>query len=209
VQRLVEHDPALLNAKTGGGWTPLMWASRDGHEGVVRWLLDKGAAMDAQDNIEHTSLWLASWRGRTPVVRLLLERGADPTIADYMGLPPLLIASDRGHLEVVRLLLGHPSAKSIINHRDNHGRTALWWACSSGCGGVARALLESGADLTIAASDGTTPTAIAKQDADGDNSPEGRRECVAALEVRSYLSPVPQHLLSSDAWGVVLSWHDG
>jgi hypothetical protein len=55
-----------------------------------------------------------------------------------------------------------------------------------------RLLLEGGADPTIADNHGTTPMAIAKQDAppplhnypQPSVSAEGRRECVAALEVR-------------------------
>jgi hypothetical protein len=57
-----------------------------------------------------------------------------------------------------------------------------------------QALLESGADPTIADNDGTTPMAIAKQDPDDDDiecgaSAEGRRECVAALKV-SFCPPL-------------------
>jgi hypothetical protein len=96
----------------------------------------------------------------------------------------------------VRVLLGHPSAKANINRRDDVGKTALWEACRMGRGGVVRALLGSGADPTIASNDGTTPLAIAKQDPDDVDagiSAEGRRECVAALEVGTYVlfSPPP------------------
>jgi hypothetical protein len=46
VERLVGQDPGLLNARDGIGFTPLMLASRRGHVGVVRFLLDKGAAVN-------------------------------------------------------------------------------------------------------------------------------------------------------------------
>jgi ankyrin repeat protein len=94
------------------------------------------------------------------------------------------------------VLLGHPSARATINFRDNDGETALWAACQMGRGGVVRALLENGADPTIAHNDGTTPMAIAKQGHTSVISVEGRRECVAALEVRLALHfPSP-----SDGW---------
>jgi hypothetical protein len=69
---------------------------------------------------------------------------------------------------------------------------------------VARALLESGADLTIANDHGTTPMAIAKQDPPPPHlnhpqnsvSAEGRRDCVAALEVRPLILPCTlQHMV--------------
>jgi ankyrin repeat protein len=188
VERLVGQDPGLLDAEDGGvGRTPLMLASRQGHVGVVRWLLRKGAAINEADLADQTALLYACEEGRAPVVSLLLERGADPTIANYAGRTPLMVASCDGHLEVVRLLLGHPSAKMIINHRENDGETALWRACKYGHGGVARALLEIGADPTIADNEGTTPVAISKQHPSDARCAEGRRECVAALEVRSRL----------------------
>jgi ankyrin repeat protein len=61
----------------------------------------------------------------------------------------------------------------------------MWWACYMGRGEVVRALLESGADPKVAHNEGTTPVAIAKGDRPFSSiSAEGRRECVAALEVR-------------------------
>jgi uncharacterized protein len=185
VERLVGHDPGLLNARENGDcMTPLMCASGR-HVGVVRWLLDQGAAIDERDRRGLTALWVACFRGCLPVARLLLERGADPTIAyQDLGWTPLMIASARGHPEVVRLLLGHPGAKATINQRNHRGETALWVASKVGSGGIVRALLEDGADPTIANHNGITPMAIAKQDPDrNDISAEGRQDCVAALKV--------------------------
>jgi ankyrin repeat protein len=156
--------------------------------GVVRWLLDNGAAANEENAPGVTALRLACSHGRPPLVRLLLERGADPTIADHRGSTPMMEASWEGHLEVVRLLLGHASAKATLNQRDRYGATALWYACYYGRGGVVRALLENGADPTIATKDGTTPMAVAKRDPPLYSrriTAEGHRQCVAALEVRS------------------------
>jgi ankyrin repeat protein len=221
VERLLGQDPGLLDARTDEGYTPLMAASHFGHVSVARWLLSKGAGINGRGSNGCTALWIACCRGQTPVVRLLVERGADPTIGSLWGSTLLMAASINGHVEAVRFLLGEPSAKAGINYRDKNGETALWWACSEGRGGVVRMLLESGADPTIAKNDGTTPMAIAKtvsqQDDDVDEdekiSAEGRRECVAALEVRPHLCDLisTSHSLDqlAEASGIVLPPHVG
>jgi uncharacterized protein len=150
VERLVGQEPGLLDTKDGVyGYTPLMFASWKGHVGVVRWLLDKGAATDELSEHGLTALWLASSYGHTPVVSLLLERGADPTLAAGFGSVPLMAGCS--HLEVVRVLLGHPDAKAAINRRGLDGQTALWKACHWGHKGVVRALLNNGRSPTTRA----------------------------------------------------------
>jgi uncharacterized protein len=193
VERLVGEDSDLLDAKSRACKTPLMRASEKGRTGVVQWLVDEGAAMNERADDGHTALWLACSLGKPSVVGLLLQRGADPTIVNFGGYTPLIAASDAGHVDVVRLLLGNPSARATINHCTWYGQTALSWACYRGRGMVARALLQSGADLTIAEQGGVTPMAIAKHyHALPHGRAEGRRECVAALEVRFCLaSPAP------------------
>jgi uncharacterized protein len=181
VGRLVGQDPGLLNATGFDGRTPLMVASGGGHVGVVRWLLDRGAATDERRTSGVTALWFASRDGRTPVVELLLQRGADPAIASSIGVTPLIIASHKGRLETVQCLLGNPTAVATINSRDKDGVTALLWACAGGHGGVVRLLLEKGADPSIASKSGATPVAVARQGPLHDGvSAEGARECLQA-----------------------------
>jgi ankyrin repeat protein len=197
VERLLEQDAGLLHVGTVRAYTPFILATYSGHVGVVRCLLDKGAAIDERGSAGWTALVRACHDGRTPVVRLLLERGADPAIANDMGWTPLMLAASEDQLEVVRLLLDHPRARATINHRtNNRGLTALMGACLFGCPGVVRALLESGADPTIASTGGCTPMDVAK-DAElfEGVTVEGRRGCVAALEVRFPLPlccPLPE-----------------
>jgi ankyrin repeat protein len=173
---LVQEDAGLVDAENEEGKTPLIEACEGGHLEVVRWLLDRGADINHQGNGGCTTLYWASNTEHTPVVRLLLEKGADPTIANTYDVTPLIVASYEGHTEIVRCLLDHPTAASTINLKNQFGHTALWLACSWGHCGAARALLEAGADPTIADPKKITPMAIAKK--------RGRGKCVAALEVR-------------------------
>jgi ankyrin repeat protein len=170
----------------------------------VHWLLDQGSAATESKLSGETALRLACEWGHTPAVRLLLDRGADPMIARDTDEPLLEGASWRGYHEVVRLLLGHHGVKGTINHRDQSGRTALWQACFYGRDWLVRALLESGADSTIADNNGTTPMALITQNRIRPhvyrprNPFEGREECLAELMVRhSHASlSLPQPALS-------------
>jgi ankyrin repeat protein len=49
-----------------------MWASNKNHVGLVRWLLDQGAAMDERSNGGSTALWFASYHSHLHVVRLVV-----------------------------------------------------------------------------------------------------------------------------------------
>lgn len=39
---ILSHSPSLLNETSENGWTALMYAARNGHPDVVRFLLEKG-----------------------------------------------------------------------------------------------------------------------------------------------------------------------
>ena len=109
-RKLIEYNPAFINAGDETGWTPLHWASgssnfKDGS--VVRLLLEHGADINAQDQIGWTPLYHASYCGVLEVVRLLLEHGADVEAKDINGKTPLHEAADMGHDEVVKLLREH------------------------------------------------------------------------------------------------------
>jgi hypothetical protein len=66
VQRVVGREPHLLNAKEAisdtysAAATPLIHAARMGHVEIVRWLADRGAALDERDSRGDTALSLAS-----------------------------------------------------------------------------------------------------------------------------------------------------
>jgi hypothetical protein len=147
--------------------------------------------LSERDEDGATALDIACHRGHAPVVKLLMIRGADPTTVDDEGYVPLQSASYSGHVQVVRFLLECPSAKATINHQNEYGHTALLSACYWGREGAVRALLESGADPTVADEHGRTPMSTAKEDRlPVHTAAEGRRECVAALEVScSFGSP--------------------
>ncbi|XP_075030896.1 ankyrin repeat domain-containing protein 39 isoform X1 [Calonectris borealis] len=100
--------------------SPQHYASRNGHLGVCRLLLQRGARCDARTPGGATPLHRASYCGHLAVARLLLAHGADPATADEDGRTSLHKAAEQGHRELCALLLRHSPALAGI--RDAKGR---------------------------------------------------------------------------------------
>jgi len=73
VCRLLLDKGAQVEAKSGGGWTPLHWASRQGHVEIVRLLCDRGADIEACSKSGYRPLHWAALRGHFSVVKELIE----------------------------------------------------------------------------------------------------------------------------------------
>jgi ankyrin repeat protein len=84
----------------------LMEAARYGHVEVVDLLLDRGAKIEATDDLNQTALMAAAEYGQSDVVRLLLDRGAEVNAGYRDGRTALSKASIEGHRELVAYLLG-------------------------------------------------------------------------------------------------------
>jgi ankyrin repeat protein len=84
-----------------------MACSRTGDHERVRWLLDRGATVNAaQTRNGKTSLMMACIIGYLQVVRVLLGRGANVNAAQTDdGMTSLMWASNNGYLETVCALL--------------------------------------------------------------------------------------------------------
>ncbi|KAF5828551.1 ankyrin repeat-containing domain protein [Dunaliella salina] len=140
------------------GHTPLYTASFKGHREVVRLLLDKGAAVDKENNGGFTPLYVASNNGHLDAVRLLLQRGAAVNKANNNGATPLYIASQKGRLDVAHMLLDKGAA---IDKANKDGTTPLLMACLNGHKDVACLLLDKGAAVDRAGKNGDTPIMVA------------------------------------------------
>ena len=146
LQRCTMKD---INRVDGKGKTPLHLAILNGHlEVVQKFLSDPSFDVNRAENESGaTALFLASAIGDKDIVALLLGH---PRIDVNKGsnVTALSIASENGHTEVVKLHLRCP--KTVVNLRDDFGKTALDKAREKGFNDVVEAfasrtrLLRSG-----------------------------------------------------------------
>jgi ankyrin repeat protein len=81
-----------------GGWTPLMYAARQGAFVAARTLADDGASLDLTGPDGVTALVLAIVNVHYGVAAMLLQEGADPNVADQTGMAALYAVVDMNTL---------------------------------------------------------------------------------------------------------------
>lgn len=87
-------------AREDNNKTILMYAVWVGNAEVVKYLIEKGADVNAQDAGGATALHLAAWKGHTAIALYLLEKGASGSAMSKEGMTPLDIAMMREYHEI-------------------------------------------------------------------------------------------------------------
>lgn len=166
------------------GVTPLWIAAELGSSALVARLLAAGADPNIAPRTGGTALMLASRNGDVPSVKLLLDHGADVNAAEQAnGQTAMMWAVSQRHPDVVSLLIeagGDVDARSKPLKRvvllccptwagdpegtveiDQGGLTPLLFAALTGDAGIARLLVDAGANVDETAAAGTTALAMA------------------------------------------------
>ncbi|KAK0630722.1 ankyrin repeat-containing domain protein [Bombardia bombarda] len=164
-------------AKVDGpsGWA-LQIAAFKGHTKVVEKLLDKGADINRQipDSgpadegfKQGTALQAACVGGYLEVVELLLKRGADPDLGGGDLGHPIIAACYYGQPEILTKLLekllpvDDPKLKVNVHANKMSNESALVYAALTLKAPSIRKLIDAGADVNYADSDGDTALVVA------------------------------------------------
>jgi ankyrin repeat protein len=81
-----------------GGWTPLMYAAREGATEAARTLAEAGADLNAVDAENTTALVRAITNSHYDTAAALIAAGANPNLADNAGMAALYAATDMSSL---------------------------------------------------------------------------------------------------------------
>ena len=145
-----------VNAQNDHGMTPLICSVAFGHEEMARFLLGKGADVNARasnDSNNDTALMLAAERQSASMVKQLLAKGANVRDYNKHGRNALhraqarpLDNEDAVRKEIVGMILEN-DREGLINLKCNAGKTPLHLASESGNTPIMEFLLTQGADI--------------------------------------------------------------
>lgn len=152
---------AKVNFANDAKETALHQAVARGHVSVVKLLLGQGANVNAADGRDFRPIHTAAAAGHEEVIRALVAAKADLN-AEMYGLTPLMFAVASRKPETVLLLLDLGANVNYQSKAGWAGQTALMSAIQQGDAEMVKLLLSRRANPKLAAKDGTTPLAQAK-----------------------------------------------
>ncbi|XP_041355510.1 uncharacterized protein LOC121373125 [Gigantopelta aegis] len=132
-----------VDARGELGRTPLMYASRLGHEKVADILLKAGADINIMDEERACALHLAARGGHINVAKIFLENGVNINEKGEHDRTPLLYACRYGYPEFVKFCLENGGDTSLKCNTDS----CLHLACKSGNLKTVKILLDKGMDI--------------------------------------------------------------
>lgn len=135
-----------VNIASKNGYTALMSTAGRGHAEIAKILLDAGADINLQNELEVYRKWKEDGKPNTHMM--------PPS-----GFTALMFAALRGQAKVAKVLL---DAGANIKATNIDGFTALTFAALSGNSEIVKALLDAGANVDTKSDEGNTAVDFAK-----------------------------------------------
>lgn len=157
LSRITEKEIPLYLEKhfssDGNTFTPFIVAAMNGHDTIIRMLLERFHTNIEQEGIVKvgrstfegaTALLCASIAGHCSIVKYLLLRGADVNHSTNMGSTPLIVACHKNFLYVVQCLIENGAD---INKGNKKDYTCLMHSAYLGHVDIVSYLINKGADI--------------------------------------------------------------
>jgi len=151
LKALVQDDPGLINLADETGHTPLHYAAASGQTDVAKFLISKGADVNALNTVNQSILLYAAYFSNAEIIDTLIASGARLNDQDIFGRSALHYAARQRSVDALMSLIDH---KAELDIRDSMGETPLHFAIRWGYDDIAEMLIDGGADLKITTEDG-------------------------------------------------------
>jgi ankyrin repeat protein len=144
VKQLIEKEHISPDfTQPNSNFTLLMFAAREGHIAVVRYLLDAGATIDTGGlKAAGTAMMQSVENRKADIVKVLLDHGAKVSARDPAQNTAMFYAASNNDTEMLDLLLSHKADVNVHNMnshtplhsaaREGHAE-AIHWLVNHGC----------------------------------------------------------------------------
>ena len=167
IEPYITKYEGILHAKNEFGSTVLHISAFQGNLKIVKYVVKKGADLNAETNSKWTPLHVAMQNNRTKIVHFLLDQeGLDVDRKDKAGVLPLHIATYKSRIDTVARLL-KINAK-VVNEQANSGWSPLDFAVHMGHVEMVKLLLQYRADVNKKNKRGRSPLHMAAAKGDQD-----------------------------------------
>ena len=145
----------VSDAANNDGMTALHFAAQNGNTEIVKYLIENGADIKAQDLVlSRSAIHFAAENGNLDCVKYLTEKDAELQDKDSYGATAFHYAAMSNNLEVVKFLV---SKKMDYTAKDVRGWTAMHYAAYGGSIDVVKYLLAKGLNINERNKSGRTP----------------------------------------------------
>ncbi|XP_046578798.1 ankyrin repeat and KH domain-containing protein 1-like [Haliotis rubra] len=143
VHNILNQSKIDINRKGQNGLTPLMWAARKGHIGVVDLLVGNGAEVNLEDDAGNDILLWACYGGHVAMVKhVVSKKMVNINRKGLDGRTPLMWSARQGKLAMFNLLVS--AAGTLPAEVDRDGNSILHLACRGGSVKIVDYILSQG-----------------------------------------------------------------
>ena len=131
--------------------TPLFCAAELGRRDIMKFLIDKGANVNA-DTWGLTPLLWAAERGKMDIMKILIDKGANVNATDTDGFTPLLWTAGRGDIDIMKILI--EKGANVNATETDTSCTPLLYAAARGKMDNMKFLIDKGANVNAIGANG-------------------------------------------------------